>query len=112
MKPILAFVFVGAFVAGLTGCAQEQAKDRETATIQVKGVQCNMCVAKIEEAVGNLDGVQSVIVDLDEKLATVEYIPAKLNQSLIEAAIAGIGYDANNTKRNEEAYEQLPRCCQ
>jgi mercuric ion binding protein len=111
MKPILALALILGLVAGITGCAQEQAKANETVTIHVKGVQCTMCVANIEKGLAKLDGIASVSVDLDEKLATVEYVPAKLNQSQIEDAIADIGYDANETKRNEEAYEMLPACC-
>lgn len=112
MKTTLALTLALGLTAGITGCAQEQAKATETVTINVKGVQCNMCVGNIEKGLGKLDGIASVKVDLDRKVATVEYVSTKLNQSQIEAAIADIGYDANEVKRNEEAYEKLPKCCQ
>lgn len=112
MKTILGLTLVLGCVAGITGCAGEQAKAFDVAKIQVNGIQCDMCVETIEKAVGSLDGVQKVKVDLDAKAATIEYMPTKLTQSRIEDVIAGIGYDANGTKRNETAYKSLPACCQ
>lgn len=112
MKTILVLTLGLATVFTIIGCAGEQAKATETTNISVKGAQCNTCVATIEKAVGKLDGVQSVSVDLDEKLATVEYVASKLDVSRIEKAIADAGYDANDTRKNEEAYQELPACCQ
>jgi len=112
MKPVLVFALVLGFVSGIAGCAGEQAKAFEVTTIQMNGIQCTMCVETIEKAVGNLDGVQKVNVDLDAKTTTVEYLPTKLTLAQIEDVIAGIGYDANQTRRNEGAYKSLPACCQ
>lgn len=112
MKSILALIPVLCIAFAIAGCVQEQTKATETAIVHVNGIQCNMCVEKIEKAVGKLDGVQSVSVNLDEKQATVQYVPAKLNVAQIESGIAYAGYDANDTRRNEEAYQKLPACCQ
>ncbi len=101
------------FFAGfLIGCSPKQDESKiETTTIKVETIQCDMCVSNITEALKQTDGVQSVNVDLKEKIATVQYLPAKINLSSLEQTIANAGYDANNTKRNMEAYEKLDECC-
>jgi mercuric ion binding protein len=111
---ILISVVVGTLglMAGIAGCLQHKAEAIETAKIQVKTIQCDMCVATIEKAVSKLDGVKEILVDLDAKVASVEFFPARVQLSQIETAIAGAGYDANQTKRNDEAYARLPACCQ
>lgn len=100
------------------GCQQQPEQkadtgsDLATATISVNTIKCKMCVTNINGAVMAVDGVQECNVDFKSKVATVKYVPAKVNLTAIEGAIAGAGYDANNTKRNDEAYQALDKCCQ
>jgi periplasmic mercuric ion binding protein len=80
--------------------------------IRVEGARCEMCARSIAEAVESIEGVESVNVDLEKKVATVEYIPDRTDIASLETAIANAGYDANDAKRNQQAYEALPSCCQ
>jgi len=82
------------------------------AMISVPTIQCQTCVETIQSAVKKVAGVISVSVDLKEKTAHVNFDATKTNQGKIEKAIAAAGYDANNTKRDEEAHAKLPTCCQ
>ncbi len=118
MTRIIHLIFATALLV-FVGCAQQQneaggqavADNVETTSINVATIQCSMCVANITEALEKAEGVQSVKVDLEAKTATVEFLPVKINLSGLEQTIANAGYDANNTKRNMEAYEKLDECC-
>lgn len=59
----------------------------------IEGMSCNHCVARVEEAVSALDGVQKVKVNL--KKQTVQSSLMKQSQSeKICQAINGLGYKA------------------
>ena len=58
---------------------------------KVPEVSCMHCVRQIEGALGKLDGVQDVNVDLEEKTVTVMAEPS-MQQSII-AAIEDAGFD-------------------
>ncbi len=104
----------------LTGCGQKQsssggeqpaAVNLETTTISTSSIMCGMCVSTIEKAVSGVDGVETVEVNLQEKLTTVKFDKAKLDIASLEKTISEAGYDANETPRNREAYDGLPGCC-
>jgi hypothetical protein len=58
-----------------------------------------------------VEGVKQVKVDLDKKVAEIQFIPVKVDLARLETAIVNAGYDANDKKRNSESYEKLPECC-
>lgn len=60
--------------------------------LSVPEVTCQHCVSAIEGAVGALDGVQSVSVNLDRKDVTVVYDDARPIHDSIVTAITGEGY--------------------
>ncbi|HEX2149129.1 MAG TPA: copper ion binding protein [Actinomycetota bacterium] len=60
--------------------------------LEVPEVSCHHCVNAIEGAVGSLDGVDSVKVNLDRKDVTVNYNEEALQLTSIVAAIEGEGY--------------------
>lgn len=82
------------------------------AMISVPTLQCNNCVNTVTAAVKKVDGVESVKVDLDKKIAHVNFDAKKVKVADIEKAIAAAGYDANKVKRDEKAHAKLPQCCQ
>ena len=102
-----------------TACAQQpEQKPVDTASdslattiIKVETAKCSMCVENITTALQETEGVTSASVDLKTKTATVQFIPAKIDLTRIEKAIANAGYDANKTRRNPEAYKKLDACC-
>ncbi len=73
--------------------------------------QCDMCVAKIEGAIGAMKGIRLVRVDLAQSNVIVKYAPDKISLDEIKQKIAGLGYDADEVKANPEAYKALPDCC-
>lgn len=62
-------------------------------TLQVQGMSCNHCVQAVEENVGNINGVQSVHVSLEEGKVDVTFDEAKTNVDEIKQTIEEQGYD-------------------
>jgi Cu+-exporting ATPase len=60
--------------------------------IPIEGMTCASCTARIEKAVGKLDGVQKVSVNLATEKAAVRYDPARVRLSAIKKSITDIGY--------------------
>ena len=50
-------------------------------------------------------------IDSEKNIITVKYNSEKTNLTEIEKAIALSGYNANNLKPTNEAYESLDYCC-
>jgi periplasmic mercuric ion binding protein len=109
------FAFIGIFF--IIGCGSTERTDETghiqttTETISLEGLKCQMCVATVQRAAGNLDGVEHMRIDFDTKVATVSFNSDMVTLTDIEHAIAESGYHANDTRRNEEAYASLPDCC-
>jgi mercuric ion binding protein len=98
---LLLAIILPALAAGMT-----------TATISLSTLQCGGCKNRIEGKITTLEGVQSVVVDIEKKEATVVFDPAVTNLATIEAAISKVGYDANDTKADPDMQKKLPTCCQ
>jgi copper ion binding protein len=64
-----------------------------TATYSVPGISCGHCEAAIQGEVGPIEGVESVVVDLEAKTVTVAaQDPAALDEQ-VRAAIDEAGYE-------------------
>jgi copper ion binding protein len=115
----LVLLFVSTILAvGVVTSQAKQSSDTKKAssqvlktTIKVPTIICGTCVRTVTSAVEKLDGVRTVKVDLKKKTATVTYASTKVSVDQLEKAIADAGYDANNLKRNPDAYEKLDSCC-
>lgn len=73
---------------------------------------CNSCKKRIETAVLKIDGVEDALLNTKTKILKVRYNTDKTNADAIRLVISNTGYDADDVKRNEDAYKQLPDCCQ
>ena len=65
----------------------------KTITLNVPGMSCSHCEMAISGAVKGLDGVESVNVNLNDKIVTVTYDSGKLAERKIKSAIEEQGYD-------------------
>lgn len=68
---------------------------REISSLTVEGMSCSHCENSIKKAVGALNGVDSVYVDLKTKKVSVEYDPEKVTAGTIIDTIEDQGYDVN-----------------
>lgn len=72
---------------------------------------CDMCKNRIELVVNNIDGVKKSLLNLNTKIVKVKYNTDKTSAQTIRQSISQAGYNADDVKRNAEAYEVLPGCC-
>lgn len=61
--------------------------------IHVQGMSCAACVARIEQGIRSLEGVEDAAVNLATGNATVEYDPALVDEDAIKERIGEIGYE-------------------
>lgn len=64
------------------------------AQFSIENMTCATCPISVRKAMKRVDGVKSVEVDYDTKVATVVYDPAVTTPSDIAAASTGVGYPA------------------
>jgi copper chaperone len=64
-----------------------------TETLSVPDIHCGHCKSSIEGAVGALDGIDSVDVDVDAASVAVAYSTDAVAHDDIVAAIEGQGYE-------------------
>ena len=122
MKKVILSVAVIAL--GLISCKNQTKKETETTTTEVSkdiamtdlsfGVRgnCGMCKNTIEKAANNVEGVASANWDVDKKKIDVSFDSSKTDAMAIHSSIAASGYDTEKVSGNEEAYKNLPGCCQ
>jgi copper chaperone len=65
----------------------------ETVQFNVPSLACSACSSKIQEGVGNLNGVNSVNVNVKTQMVSVEYLPDRINTQEIKNAISSMGYE-------------------
>lgn len=124
-KVILSMAVIAAMV--FTGCKTENKegdntsetdkveKTEETAmSVASFGVRgnCTMCKSTIEKAALSVEGVSKAEWHVDHKRIDVDYDDTKADVMDVHRAIAASGYDTDKIGGNEEAYKELPSCCQ
>lgn len=62
-----------------------------TKTIKIEGMSCEHCVKSVETALNSLEGIVSVVVDLDKKNAVIEV--NGVEDQAIKDVIDDIGFD-------------------
>ncbi|WP_242134999.1 heavy-metal-associated domain-containing protein [Aestuariivivens marinum] len=107
-----------------TSCKNESKKEVDTTTTEVSkeiamtelsfGVRgnCGMCKKTIEKAANSVEGVATANWDKDKKKIDVAFDGSKTDEMAVHNAIAASGYDTEKVVGNEEAYNNLPGCCQ
>ena len=61
----------------------------------IEGMSCEHCVAHVKEALEEIDGVENVVVSLDENSATVE---TEVSDEALKSAIEEEGYDVTEIR--------------
>ena len=107
----LMLLIAGFFCGCGNGNNQPEARINEL-SIRVESARCEMCVKTITGAIESIEGVKRVSVDLEKKVATVGFVDGSTDVASLEKTITAVGYDANDAKRDQQAYEALPSCCQ
>lgn len=88
------------------------AQNKKYETMKIKtSAECGQCKKTIEKALMYEKGVKSAKLDVETKEVEVVYKPSKTNPDRIRDIITGAGYDADDKKANNKAYQQLEECC-
>lgn len=66
--------------------------DAKQATMQITGMTCAACAARIEKGLGRVDGVEEANVNLALERAAVTYDPGKVTAEQLEAKVESLGY--------------------
>jgi copper chaperone len=64
----------------------------ESTTLVAPDISCEHCQHAIEGAVGKMEGVKQVKVDIPTKTVQVEYDPKLVTLAKIEAVMDDVGY--------------------
>ena len=80
-------------------------------TVKVWG-NCGMCKKTIEKSLKGVEGIESASWDKTTKILSVSYDASKITMKKIEQKVAASGYDTQNVKANDGAYNNLAECCQ
>lgn len=109
MKKLILMLFI---LASTAGYAQDKNNKKEAEVkIQTSSV-CKMCKATIEKDMVFEKGVKESNLDVKTGILTVTYVTKKTDPQTIRERITQIGYDADTLKRDKEAFQKLPDCCQ
>ncbi len=63
-----------------------------TKKIIIEGMSCGHCVKRVENALVEVDGVASITVDLDDKVAVVE-LNGETSDEILKAVVEDAGYE-------------------
>ncbi len=66
---------------------------KEVKTLNVEGMSCSHCENSVKKAVGALNGVSEVTVDLQLKKVSIQFDAEKVSLDIIKEAIEDQGYD-------------------
>jgi copper chaperone len=65
---------------------------KDNVILTVPDMSCSHCENTIKKAVGSLNGVENVIVDLNSKKVSIEYDSTKVSIETMKNAIEDQGY--------------------
>ncbi|MDR3131274.1 MAG: heavy metal translocating P-type ATPase [Treponema sp.] len=74
----------------------------QNATLNIGGMTCAACSARVEKAIRKLEGIESASVNLATEKAAVVYNPQVLRLSTIKEAVEKAGYQAQEASKNGE----------
>jgi Cu+-exporting ATPase len=81
----------------------------QSETLSIGGMTCAACAARVEKAIGRLEGIESAAVNLATEKATVVYNPATVKLSSIKEAVEKAGYRALESSKDGAADEDKLR---
>ncbi|MBI5053130.1 MAG: copper ion binding protein, partial [Chloroflexi bacterium] len=75
-------------------------------TLEVRGMTCASCVAHVEGALKELEGVTSAVVNLGLGTARVTYISGVVTTSAMKRAVREVGYEAQERSDGADALDR------
>jgi copper chaperone CopZ len=108
--PFFARCAVIAFASALfaSGCFRQ---DRRTIVVRVPQMASPACYAIIQDAMKNVEGIESSKPDYANRTLEVTFNGLRLGIKNIEFVIAGAGFKANEIDPPEDVRARLPEGC-
>ena len=75
-------------------------------TLDVQGMTCGSCVAHVEGALNELDGVTAATVNLGLGTAKLTYLPGVVSVSAMKKAVQEVGYEAKERSEGADALDR------
>ena len=95
MKKIIVLCLVALFGIGMANAQQPKKAEKKSVTVEfVTNLYCAGCAKKIENTIPYEKGVKEVKIDVDTKVVTVTYDPAKTNNETLVKAFAKVKIEA------------------
>lgn len=66
---------------------------KDLSVLTVEGMSCSHCENSVKNAVGALNGVENVSIDLKAKKVSVEYDSERVDLKTIKDTIEDLGYE-------------------
>lgn len=107
----LAFGVLVSFNVSGQGATSTTKPGLESVKLQSSAI-CDMCEKTIETEMIYEKGVKKVDVDLSTAAVLVDFNPKKTDATKLRTALVKLGYSADGTPGNPEAFAKLPLCCQ
>ena len=85
--------------------------DNKTETFKVYG-NCGMCEKTIEGSLKSIKGIEKADWNKETKMMEATFDPAVISLKEIKQKIATVGYDTDEVRATNKAYNGLARCCQ
>ncbi|HEM5465591.1 copper-translocating P-type ATPase [Streptococcus suis] len=79
-----------------------------TESYDISGMTCASCAMTVEKALGKLEGVEEVTVNLATEKATIRYSRDRQNLASLERAVEQAGYQLIRSEEVEEAADKGP----
>ena len=112
MKTVKSLISAFALVVFLSiGVQASENQKSEVATIKTSAI-CGSCKKRIEKVLLATPGVEEALLNLNNKKVKVKFDASKTTVAQLRQIIADTGYDADDVKKNEAAFNKLPECCQ
>ena len=110
MKKLLSMMVMTILTVFSFATAHDGATQKKLST-KVFG-NCGMCKKTIEGSLKKTKGVESASWDTESKMLEVKYDETKITVDEIKEKVTAVGYDFEDKKASDEAYNKLHGCCQ
>jgi len=91
------------------GFSLEQPPDENELLLDIGGMHCAACQARIERVLAKTPGVREVQVNLADNTGRVVHDPAQISPRAVKEAIAGLGFTARTRTSGRDAQEAKRR---
>ena len=78
---------------------EKNASPIEKLHVRIGGMQCSFCVASIDQALTQMDGVNDVDVNLAHEEVLVQYNPARVTATALKDTLRSLGYTVRDPRK-------------